>query len=196
VSIAGPGLPRARRRRKGLKREAFAPLLYAVSGTRDGALHALAAAVAEMLDASKRVCFKLEQEQILLATNRSAWMGEATVELDEAVREFAQSEWVFRETLGQAAATFGVAPESTLREVAGIVEQPWDFIFSEGAEELRDQVAAIESHKGMLRELLTRNYMAVSAALDVLGVSPPNGYDAYGGMTGSPTRAMLFNQRI
>jgi len=183
-------------RTKRLKREPFAPLLYLVGSERDGALQGLATAVAELLDASNRVCFKLEQEQLLLAGARNAWIAEATSELDEAVEEFTAAERVFRDHLAQAAGLLGAAPESTLREVAAVAEEPWSYIFAEGASELRQLFQRIDQHKQGLREMLTRSYLAVSSALQILGVATPTGYDASGTPAVSSTPSVLFNTRV
>jgi hypothetical protein len=183
-------------RAKRLNRERFAPLLYLVATERDAALQGLATSVAELLDASNRVCFKLEQEQILLAGARNAWIAEATAELDDAVADFAAAEWTFRQALGYAARQLGAPPEATLREVALVAEEPWNYIFVQGATELRQLFESMERHKVLLREMLTRSYLAASAALDVLGVATPTAYDASGTIASSATPSVILNTRV
>jgi hypothetical protein len=184
------------RRAKGLNRSRNAPLLLVVSDERDAALQGLATAVAELLDASNRVCFKLEQEQMLLAGARNAWISEATNELEDAVGEFTAAERQFLGHLSAAAGPLGAPPEATLREISMIAEEPWNYIFSEGANELRQIFGRVEQHKAGLREMLTRNYLAASSALQVLGVSTPTAYDASGTPSSSGTPSVLFNTRV
>lgn len=172
------------------------PFLYLVPSAENDPFQKLASALAETLDASNRVCFKLEQHQLLLTTGRNAWLGDATSELEEAVSDFREAEVEFLGALPPVATRLFLPPESTLREIAAAAEEPWDYIFDHGGKELRQLLTRVDTLKAALKEMLTRNYLAVTSALAILGVNPPTAYDASGSPAGNQTPSVLFNARV
>jgi hypothetical protein len=171
------------------------PIFHPVSSPSHAALQSLATGVAEQIDATQRLCFKLEQQQMTLASGRSTWLGETTSELEDAIEKFQASQLSFYVVLSRAASELNLAPESTLREIAAAVEEPWSYIFAEGRESLRLSLERVESLKREIRTMLARAYLSVSSALTLLGVDTPVAYDANGTLAAGTQRAIILNTR-
>jgi hypothetical protein len=171
------------------------PIFLAVPSPSHAALQGLATGVAEQIDATQRLCFKLEQQQMTLASGRSTWLGETTRELEDAIEQFQGTQVDFYLVLGRAASELDLAPESTLREIAAAAEEPWSYIFAEGRESLRLALERVESLKREIRTMLARAYVSVSSALTLLGVDAPVAYDANGTLAAPTQRSIILNTR-
>ena len=69
--------------------------------------------------------FKLEEEQLLLASGRSRWLTHATREVEVVLDQIRQTE-VVRAAYAQAVAVeLGLSPEAALGELADAAPAPW-----------------------------------------------------------------------
>jgi len=162
---------------------------------RDTPLESLATAIAAQTDALGRLRFKFEVQQMMLSGGCTTWVSETTEELEAAIDEVHECDAHFRVALSAAAAARDLSPESTLREVAAAVEEPWNYIFQQGRDELKRSVERVSALCGENRKLLARGYLATSAALSLLGVQTTTAYDASGAPVSSQSSANILNTK-
>lgn len=116
--------------------------------------------------------FKLEVEQLVLATGRSRWLPSAAREIEEildAVREIELLRAVQADTV---AAQLGLEPNPSLREIAEACEEPWRGIWLDHRESFTTVAAEITAMAENNRELLTSGYKAAKATLLSLSETP------------------------
>jgi hypothetical protein len=166
-----------------------------VEPARSAPLEALALAVAGQTDALSRLRFKFEVQQMMLSSGSNSWIAETTGELEAAIDAVQVSDAEFRGALSAAAVAVSLSPESTLREVAAAVDEPWSYIFRQGREELQRSIERVTSLCAENRKLLARGYLATSAALSLLGVEINTSYDATGAPVGRSTSANILNTK-
>lgn len=165
---------------------------------RDAELEALAGAIARQIEALGHLRFKFEVQQLMLSGGRSAYITETTDELREAIEQVQRADAEFRRCLSHAAArSLALSPESTLREVAQAVGEPWRYIFEQGRDELRRAIERINALCAENRKLLARGYLATSEALALLGVGGGGGaaYDATGSAIASAGGAAILDAK-
>lgn len=162
---------------------------------RNAPLEALATAIAGQTDALSRLRFKFEVQQMMLSGGYSSWIAETTQELEVAIDAVQDSDAAFRTALTRAATALALSPESTLREIAAAVEEPWNYIFRQGRDELKRSVERVAVLCGENRKLLARGYLATSAALSLLGVEITTSYDASGAPVSSQQSANILNTK-
>jgi len=144
---------------------------------------------------ASRLRFKFEVQQMMLSGGCTTWVSETTEELEAAIDEVHECDAHFRVALSAAAAARDLSPESTLREVAAAVEEPWNYIFQQGRDELKRSVERVSALCGENRKLLARGYLATSAALSLLGVQTTTAYDASGAPVSSQSSANILNTK-
>jgi hypothetical protein len=158
-------------------------------------LEALATAIAIQTDALSRLRFKFEVQQMMLSAGSTTWVSETTEELEAAIDDVQSSDLAFRTALARTAASLGLSPESTLREVAEVVEEPWNYIFRQGRDELKRSIDRVAMLCGENRKLLARGYLATTAALSLLGVETTTAYNATGAPVQSAQSANILNAK-
>ena len=158
-------------------------------------LEVLAGAISSQTDALGRLRFKFEVQQMILAGGCTTWVGETTEELELAIDGVQAADEVFRSALASASAAVGISPESTLREIAAAVDEPWSYIFRQGREELVRSVDRVTALCGENRKLLARGYLATTAALSLLGVPTATAYDANGAPVARRESANILNAK-
>lgn len=162
---------------------------------RETPLEALASAISSQADALGRLRFKFEVQQMMLAGGCTTWVGETTEELEAAIDAVQGADGVFRSALADASASVGISPESTLREIAAAVDEPWSYIFRQGREELVRSVDQVTALCGENRKLLARGYLATTAALALLGVPTATAYDSSGAPVARQQSVNILNAK-
>lgn len=143
-------------------------------------LERLALSLGQQVSALRHLCFKFEIQEVILTSGRHKWLDETTAELERAVASLHESDRALREALERAAVAVGLSPESTVREVAAAVPEPWSYVLEEhrrGMQELLERVGQLSRAN---RQLLARGHAATVAAMSFLGAEVPSSYDANG----------------
>ncbi len=143
-------------------------------------LERLALCLGQQVSALRHLCFKFEIQEVVLTSGRQKWLGETTAELERAVDALHETDKALREALATAAVAVSLSPESTVREVAAAVPEPWSYVLEEhrkGMQELLDRVGQLSKTN---RQLLARGHAATLAAMSFLGAQVSSGYDASG----------------
>jgi hypothetical protein len=113
--------------------------------------------------------FKLEVEQLVLASGQTRWLSHATREVETILEEIKCVE------LERAMAVQGLAGElsssdtPTLRELAAIAPTPWDGIFAEHRRSLLLLTREIDAITKANRDLLRHGQRSAREELDSLG---------------------------
>ena len=116
--------------------------------------------------------FKLEVEQLVLATGRTRWLPTAAREIEEVLDAIRETE-LLRAVLADAVAqALGLEPNPTLQQIADASDEPWKSIWLDHRETFVSVSAEITAMAENNRELLTSGYQAAKATLLSLSETP------------------------
>jgi hypothetical protein len=116
--------------------------------------------------------FKLEVEQLVLATGRTRWLAPAAREIEEILDAIREVELLRSVEADAVAAQLGLDPNPSLREIAETCDEPWKSIWLDHRETFTTVAAEISSMAENNRELLTSGYQAAKATLAALSDTP------------------------
>jgi hypothetical protein len=104
--------------------------------------------------------FKLEEEQLLLASNRSRWLAHATREVEVVLEQIRQTE-VARAVYSQAVAVeLGLSPDAALGELADAAPEPWSDLLHQHRRVFLSLTSEISALADANRDLLTAGQRA------------------------------------
>ncbi|GAB2729250.1 flagellar protein FlgN [Nocardioides pakistanensis] len=138
--------------------------------------------------------FKLEVEQLVLATGRTRWLSSAAREIEEVLDAIREIELVRAVEADALAATLGLQPNPSLREIAEACDEPWRGIWLDHRESFTTVAEEIQAMAENNRELLTSGYQAAKATLLSLSDTPST-YTA-DGSTVTERRRTLVDRSI
>jgi transposase len=140
--------------------------------------------------------FKLEEEQLVLASGRTRWLSHATREVETILGEIKRVELERAIALAGASSELGISDTPTLRELAAIAPKPWDGIFAEHRRALLTLAQEIEAITRSNRDMLQRGQQAAREALASLGEIDIDSYDASGSMPDRSLALRLVDKAI
>jgi hypothetical protein len=123
----------------------------------------------ELLDL---LLFKLEEEQLLLAAGRTRWLGHATREVEMVLGEMKRAELGRAVEVEQVAASLGLDPGVSLRELAEAAPPPWGGILREHRNAFLTATQEITALARSNKDLLASGYRAARETL--LSLSEPD----------------------
>ena len=126
----------------------------------------------ELLDL---LLFKLEEEQLVLASGRSRWLARATKEVEMVLEEVRRAELLRAVHVDAAAAELGLPSGPSLRVLAEAAPEPWSTLLADHRQAFLSATAEIQAMADTNRELLTTGFRAAREALLSLG----DGADTY-----------------
>jgi predicted deacylase len=140
--------------------------------------------------------FKLEEEQLLLASGRSRWLAHATREVEVVLEQIRQTE-VARAAYAQAVAIeLGLSPEAGLGDLADAAPPPWSDLLHQHRKAFLTLTAEIGSMADANRELLTAGQRAARETMLVVA----GNVETYGRqgqtVTGGARRPSLVDEAI
>lgn len=116
----------------------------------------------ELLDT---LLFKLETEQMVLASGRTRWLMRSAREVEQVVTILRETEVLRSVASDQVAASIGLAHNTSLRALAAAVDEPWQSIL----EDHHEAFVAITREIGALaetnRDLITSGYRSARETL-------------------------------
>jgi hypothetical protein len=127
----------------------------------------------ELLDT---LLFKLEVEQMVLASGRTRWLSRAAREVQDVLGTIRETEILRAVAADEAAANLGLGHNPSLRALAGAVDEPWQSILSDHHEAFMAATSEIVALADANRELITTGYRSARETLMSLGDST----EAYG----------------
>lgn len=130
----------------------------------------------ELLDT---LLFKLETEQLVLASGRNRWLLRAAREVEQVLDTLRQTEIMRAVAADEAAGRLGLEHNPSLRALAEAVEEPWRSLLLDHHEAFRAVTREIVALADANRELITAGYRSARETLMSLGEST-EGYNADG----------------
>ena len=137
--------------------------------------------------------FKLEEEQLLLTTGRTRWLGHATREVDAVLEQIRAAELGRSAEAEAVALLLGVEPGASLLELSQRAPAPWDDLLRAH----RDAFVVLTTEISQLadgnRELLAMSHRATQETLLALQENVRT-YDGQGQTTSPDRSAQLLDR--
>jgi len=156
----------------------------------------LSACLWEERAAIEQLVFRLEQENLVLASGRHRLLMRSTAEVAAASAAVDYVETRRIEITGALGARLGLAGPVTLDALAAALPE-------DSAEALRAHRAALRSLVGAAaglvernRELIARGLAAATDALALVGAAPAGAYDATGASPAAVSGALMLDARV
>jgi hypothetical protein len=126
--------------------------------------------------------FKLEEEQLVLASGRSRWLSHATREVEMVLEQIKGAELVRAVEVAALGDELGLGANPSLRVIADVLESPWKGIFEQHRAAFLTASQEIQSLAQVNRDLLSRGQRATEEALEWLteASGEPDLYSAAG----------------
>ena len=137
--------------------------------------------------------FKLEEEQLVLATGRTRWLGHATREVEQVLDQIRDAELGRSVEADAAALEFGIAPASGLLALANAAPDPWNELLTSHREAFVSLTAQIQDVAQGNRALLTSSHRAAQETILSLQETVQT-YDPRGTTRAANPAAMLIDQ--
>lgn len=140
--------------------------------------------------------FKLEEEQLVLASGRSRWLAHATREVETVLAEIKRVELDRAVQVQAAAAELRLSDAPSLRELCEAAPEPWNKIFEEHRRALLELAQEIDSVARANRDLLTRGQQAAREALGALSEMEIEAYTPTGAAAERSAALRLIDEAI
>ena len=127
----------------------------------------------ELLDT---LLFKLEVEQLVLASGRTRWLVRAAREVENVLETIRETEILRSVAADEAAASIGLGYNPSLRALAAAVDEPWHSILLDHHDAFTAATNEVVALADANRELITTGYRSARETLMSLGDST----EAYG----------------
>ena len=147
----------------------------------------------ELLDL---LLFKLEEEQLLLAAGRTRWLAHATREVEMVLGEMKRAELGRAVEVEAVAASLGLAPGVSLRELADAAPPPWGGILREHRNAFLVATQEITALARSNKDLLAHGYKAARDTLLQLSEPDAKTYAPDGQSVHSARGPRLLNEAI
>ena len=159
----------------------------------------LAAVLWRQREVIEQLAYKLECEQLLMASGRTARLGQSISDVEAVASSMQMLEMQRAEAADRVAAELGLPPGSGLTEIAGTVQPPWTEVLLEHRTALLTLTSELKSLADSTRSLAEGGMAALDMALASMGgTSGPGstGYDAHGRVNTVAGRMPLVVDRV
>lgn len=147
----------------------------------------------ELLDT---LLFKLEEEQLVLASGRNRWLMRAAREVEAVLETIRETEILRSVAADEAAASIGLGHNPSLRALAEAADEPWRGILLDHHEAFVAVTAEISALADSNKELITAGFRSARDTLLSLG----EGHEGYGAdgsaVAVSPQRRQILDWSI
>ncbi|MBS42947.1 MAG: flagellar biosynthesis protein FlgN [Nocardioides sp.] len=135
--------------------------------------------------------YRLEVEQLVLASGRSHHLMRAARDVDAVLTTLRETEVLRAVAADAAAEELGLAPSPSLRELAEASPEPWRTILDEHRQAFSRVTEQISAMADTNRELLTQGYRSAREALASLGEPATESYRPDGRVVTAAARRLL-----
>ena len=139
--------------------------------------------------------FKLEEEQLLLTSGKTRWLGHATREVENVLEQIRDVELGRSVESDAVARSLGLEPGRSLHELAEAAPSPWDELLRAHRQAFLELTTQIDSLAAGNRELLSTSHRATQEALANLHQEAQT-YDATGSASPHEVAARLLDQKF
>ncbi|WP_110208241.1 flagellar protein FlgN [Nocardioides daejeonensis] len=140
--------------------------------------------------------FKLESEQLILASGNTRWLGRAAEEVEALVEQIRETEVLRAIAADAAAEQAGLAAHSSLRSLAEACDDPWRTVFTDhykAFQVLTHEVAGLAERN---RNLITAGYRSAREAMLALESDGIDGYRQDGQAVTAGPRSSLVDRSL
>lgn len=146
-------------------------------------------------EALELLLFKLEEEQLVLASGRSRWLAHATREVEMVLERIRETEVLRAVQVEEVATELGLPPNASLAALADAAGTPWSELFREHRVAFLTLTAEVTAMAEANRDLLSSGQRAVhEAMLAVTGTLQT--YGRSGASSAAPPRSSLVDEAI
>lgn len=138
--------------------------------------------------------YKLEVEQLVLASGRTNWLATAARDVEATLERIRAIEILRAVELDALAEELGLPPNPNLHQIADECDEPWRTIWLDHRESFSTVVTAITQMSESNRELLTAGYHAAQATL--LSLSEGAGTYGANGAVDADRRSTLVDRSL
>jgi hypothetical protein len=139
--------------------------------------------------------YRLEVEQLVLASGRSRWLAHATRDIDTLLVTIRETEMLRAVAADEAAAASGMSSNPSLASLAEAAGEPWTTILTEHREAFVSLTNDIGTLADSNRHLISAGYRSARETLMSMSDSV-DGYAADGSATAEPLRASLVDRSL
>ena len=139
--------------------------------------------------------FKLEEEQLILASGRTRWLAHATREVEMVLDQIRRSEVVRAAEVEVLGSQLGLGPNPSLTQLSEVAPAPWSDLLREHRKAFLTLTAEITSLAETNRELLTTGQRAVRETMLAV-VGSVETYGRRGETVAAAARTRLFDEAI
>jgi hypothetical protein len=139
--------------------------------------------------------FKLEEEQLVLASGRNRWLAHATREVEMVLDRIRQTEVLRALHADAAAGALGLSPNSSLASLGAAAPEPWRSLLRDHRAAFLQLTAEINALAEVNRDLLSSGQRAVREAVFVVTGSVQT-YGRFGENTTPAQRSRLVDEAM
>ena len=163
--------------------------------TRAAAMEKLSLVLWRERELLEELHYRLEVEQLVLASGRSRWLAHATRDIDSLLATVRETEMLRAVAADEAAAASGMSANPSLASLAEAAGEPWTTILTEHREAFVALTNEITTLADSNRHLISAGYRSARETLMSLGESD-DGYAADGSANAEPLRATLVYRSL
>jgi hypothetical protein len=119
----------------------------------------------ELLDS---LLYKLELEQMVLASGRTRWLMRSAREVESVLTTIRETEILRSIAADQVAASIGLSDNPSLRSLSEACDEPWRSILADHHEAFVAAIADVSALADANRDLITASYRSAREALRAL----------------------------
>lgn len=135
--------------------------------------------------------FKLEVEQLVMASGRTKWLLRAAKEVESVLETFRETEVLRAVAADEAAELIGLEHNPSLRALAEAAPEPWDEIMEDHRKAFATITTEVTAMADLNRELVTAGIRSARETLLTLSEGA-DGYGADGSaLTGTPLARLV-----
>lgn len=139
--------------------------------------------------------YKLEVEQLVMATGRTRWLLHAAKEVEAVLETIRETELLRAVAADEAAQQVGLGPNPSLRSLIDATSEPWASILADHRDAFTKIAADITSMADANRELITAGIRSARETLLTL-TEGTDGYSADGSAVTGLTRKPLLDRSL
>ena len=147
----------------------------------------------ELLD---QLHYRLEVEQLVLASGRSRWLAAAARDVDSVLSTIRETEVLRAVAADAAAEAVGMTSNPSLSALVEAAPEPWSSILGEHRQAFVEVTADIGALADLNRDLISAGLRSARETLLSLGGESTDGYAADGRATAEPIRHRLVDRSL
>jgi hypothetical protein len=141
------------------------------------------------------LAYKLELEQLVLASGRTRWLANATREVEEVLETLRETEVLRAVAADEVADELGLPPASTLSTLAEAAPEPWQSILQDHRTAFLTATREISELSESSRGLITAGYRSARETLMSIGGNA-DGYSPDGSAVVDAPRRRLVDRSL